>query len=138
MYISYLLAAPVGNLSNPLHLLQMLLGVVGMDHLVLNSDVVSSEQHNLLTSRVIKVRDVVNHTINDNFVAAEVLDVGNAVLFRTIVVLCRGGNGLALSELVGVGGHDQSATLKLSFFHETDNTTATTRVVVQVVRYGGR
>jgi hypothetical protein len=101
----YLLARPVRDGSNTLHLLQVLGSVVGVNHCVLNGNIVSSKEQDRLATRVIKVLNVVDDSFNDDLGSTQALDGSDSLLFGSIggsaaKILC-----LALSQLVCVGRH---------------------------------
>ena len=63
----HVLASEVGHLAHQSHLLQVLRGVVRVDHVVLDRHVISPKQLDLIAAGVIEVGDVVNKSIDAHF-----------------------------------------------------------------------
>lgn len=63
----------VDNFPDPLHFGEVLLGVVVVNHFVLHSDIVPTENEDLLTSRVVEPVEIVDETINADFIGLEIL-----------------------------------------------------------------
>ena len=67
----YLLAHIISHFTHTLHLFQVLVGMVRMNHLVLNRHIVATEDLNGIATGMVKVVEVVNDSVNTNFVALE-------------------------------------------------------------------
>jgi hypothetical protein len=107
---AYLLRFVVHNLSNHLHLLQMLVCMIGMDHLILHSNIISTKEFDHLTTRMDKVGNVVNNSVDGDFSALEALHCANGLQCWVIVdILGRdggfGGHAVAAAGDVGVWWH---------------------------------
>mmetsp|Transcript_5397 Transcript_5397/g.7810 ORF Transcript_5397/g.7810 Transcript_5397/m.7810 type:complete len:235 (+) Transcript_5397:717-1421(+) len=75
----------IHNLSNILHLLQVLASMVRMDHLILNSHIIPTKELDHLTTRVDKVGNIVDDSVNCNFSALEALQSANGLQCWVIV-----------------------------------------------------
>mmetsp|Transcript_18637 Transcript_18637/g.39090 ORF Transcript_18637/g.39090 Transcript_18637/m.39090 type:complete len:437 (+) Transcript_18637:467-1777(+) len=109
--VEFVFRLVVVNLSNGLHLLQMLRGMVRMNHLVLHGDIIPPEKFHHLSSRMDEVGNVVNDPVDCDFGSFEAFD-GSHGLGGGIGVDISGGDraggaGDALAEAgdVGVGWH---------------------------------
>jgi hypothetical protein len=78
IYFRYLLAHKVCHFAHTLHLLQMLVGMVRMNHLVLNRHIVATKDLNGIATGMVKVVEVVNDSVNAHFVALERTQTRNA------------------------------------------------------------
>jgi len=104
--VKLVVAHKVCDLAHTLHLFQVLVRMIGMNHFVLNRHIVSTKDLNGVTTGVIKVIEIVNGSVNANFIALERTQTSNALR------LCRLGGAvqsivgsLALAQLVGVRRH---------------------------------
>lgn len=104
-----LLGGVVRNLSQTSHLLQMLASMVGMDHLVGNSHIVSSENLNGLSTRMVETIQIVDDSINADLVVLEgghrADDFGSGLSGGSINIVGLDGVCLPLADLVSVWGH---------------------------------
>ena len=76
MHTMYSLAGILGYLSHTLHLFQVLGGVVGMNHVVLDRHIVASKDQNGIATGVIKIGNVVNDSVNAHFRRLEAVHGG--------------------------------------------------------------
>mmetsp|Transcript_25821 Transcript_25821/g.60796 ORF Transcript_25821/g.60796 Transcript_25821/m.60796 type:complete len:261 (-) Transcript_25821:125-907(-) len=113
-----ILAAVIGNGTNSLHLLEVLIGVVRVDHFVLNGNIVSSEQLDRLAAGMIEILDVVDGTIDNNLGFSQSLQSRNAKdgFVRSVFVVHN--LGVALSQAVSVGSHFWNLLSTLSYVWE--------------------
>ena len=109
MLVFYLLSRKVRNLSNPPHFFQVLAGVVRVDHFVGRSDIIAAKNLNAVASWMVEIGNVVDNSINANFVVGKCLHGSHHLLSR---LSCIGGQVvslhgivLSLAELISVGSH---------------------------------
>mmetsp|Transcript_131557 Transcript_131557/g.196056 ORF Transcript_131557/g.196056 Transcript_131557/m.196056 type:complete len:210 (+) Transcript_131557:835-1464(+) len=86
--IKFVLSIVVGNFPNTLHFLQVLGGVVRVDHLVLNCDIVSSKDKYRLAAGMVKILNIVNDSVNCYLISSKGFQSPNFVrrLRRGIIV----------------------------------------------------
>ena len=77
----------IHNFANSLHLLQMLTGVIRMDHFVLHSDIIAAKEFDHLSARVDEVGDVVNDTVDGELGSAETLDGAERRMRRRGIII---------------------------------------------------
>lgn len=99
----------VVDLADGSHLLQVLGGVVGVDHLVLDRDVVATEQQDGVPTGMLEVGKVVDGVVDDDLVSLEVLDridarTGGLVAGGIRHLFAGQGRLLAVAKF-SVGGH---------------------------------
>jgi hypothetical protein len=126
-----LLRGIIGHRSDTRHLFQMLGGMIGMNHRVLNSDIISTKEKDGFTSWVVKVLDVINHSINSNFSSSQTFQGCNLICWfsRSIDWL-----RLALPQLVCIGGHVATRIqLNLRNVRSVPTTLQQTRTFLSVV-----
>ena len=101
----YLLGDIVRNCSNTLHLFKMLGCVIGVDHFVLDSDIVATKDQDGFATGMVKVGNIINDAINGNFGSRQTLERADSLLggSRIDLVVCQ--LRLAQSQLVCIGGH---------------------------------
>lgn len=82
-----------------------------MNHFVLNSDIVATKEQDLLSTRMIKVGNIINASINAHFRSLERFD-GYETLFRCIgIFLFFRQLSLAESQLVCIGRHGSTTSI---------------------------
>mmetsp|Transcript_11386 Transcript_11386/g.21000 ORF Transcript_11386/g.21000 Transcript_11386/m.21000 type:complete len:270 (-) Transcript_11386:132-941(-) len=106
--IEFVLRCIVHHLAHHLHLLQMLPGMIRMDHLILHRHIIPTKESDHLSSRMVKVGNVIDDSVNSHFSPLESLERAEGGLGRGIIGIdeIRGGvdlGGNAVAEDAGVG-----------------------------------
>mmetsp|Transcript_31142 Transcript_31142/g.40274 ORF Transcript_31142/g.40274 Transcript_31142/m.40274 type:complete len:235 (-) Transcript_31142:87-791(-) len=83
--IEFVFGFIIHNLSNLLHLLQVLTSMVRMDHPILHSHIITTKELDHLTTGMDKVGNIVNNSVNCNFSALEALHCANRLQCWVIV-----------------------------------------------------
>jgi hypothetical protein len=115
--VRYLLGVVVRHGSDATHLFQMLFGMIGVNHFVLSCGIIASKDVDGIATGMIKRENVVNDSVNDNLTPFQALQRANTIFRRSIILLFPStttdttGQRLALSQLVGIGGHGDLAWL---------------------------
>jgi hypothetical protein len=100
--VIYLLAVIIRNRSYSMHFLQMLGRMIRVDHFILCRGIVASKNKDRFSAWMVKRREIVNDSVNGDFIGLQRFESGNLFRFRRVSSRDR---GIALPQLVRVGGH---------------------------------